>query len=142
VMRDQNPAPPPPPPHVITYLALGFGALQIVLQAIVPSLLVNGLRRQLALGTWPRPRPGATVPPDDAGKLCLLFQSRTIVGGALAEGAAFFLLIAYLLEGQPIALGGAAVMLGLVLGRFPTRPGLESWLSAQQDLLSQERLSA
>jgi hypothetical protein len=140
VQREQNPG-VPPPPHVITYLALGFGALQIVLQAVVPGLLVNGGRRQLAGGKSPRPQPGVTIPTDDVGNLCMLFQMRTIIGCALAEGGAFFLLIAYLLEGQLLALGGAVVMLALVLVRFPTRPGLESWLAEQQDLLSQDRLA-
>jgi hypothetical protein len=139
VQREQNPAPLPPQP-VLTYLGLGFGGVMIVLQAVVPGLMTNQLRRKIASGTWPLRSPARPeVPPDDAGKLCLLFQSRTITGAAFVEGAAFFLLVAYLIEGQLIALGGAAVMLVLLLVRFPTRLGLESWLGEQQERLNQER---
>jgi hypothetical protein len=140
VQREQNPV-APPPPHPITYLALGFAALQVVLQAVVPDLMATRIRGGIARGTWPPPSPGMPeTPKDDVRNLCLLFQTRAIIGAAFVESAAFFLVTAYLLEGQLIALGGAVVMLALLLVRFPTRPGLESWLAAQEDLLSQDRL--
>ena len=126
---------------MITFFALGFGGLQLVLQAVIPGLIATNLRRQLAAGKWPPARMGQAVPADDFGKLCLLYQTRLIIGAALAEGAALFLVMAYLIEGQLVALAGAAVMLVLVLTRFPTRPGLEGWLSDQQELLRQERMA-
>jgi hypothetical protein len=140
VMRQQNPNRPVPDPPIITFIALGFAGLQFVLQAVIPNLMAAGARRRIAAGQWP-PGMGASVPADDLGKLCMLYQVRLVVGAALVEGAAFFLLIAYLLEGQIVALAGAAVMLALVLVRFPTRSGLEGWLSDQQEQLRQERMA-
>jgi hypothetical protein len=140
VIRQQNPNQPVPDPPIITITALGFAGLQLILQAVIPGLIATGLRRQLAAGKWPRPGI-LSVPADDVVKLCALYQTRLIIGAAIAEGAAFFLLIAYLLEGQLVALAGAAVMLALVLVRFPTRSGLEGWLSDQQEQLRQERMA-
>jgi hypothetical protein len=139
-MRQQQNQPAAADPF-ITYIALGFAAFQVMLQAVVPGLMTTGLRRQIAAGKWPPANPGRPVPPDDLGKLCGLFQTRLIVGAALVEGAAFFLLIAYFLEGSELALAGAGVMLALLLVRFPTRPGLESWLSDQHELLRQDRMA-
>jgi hypothetical protein len=140
VLRQQNPNQPDPDPPIMSLTALGFAGLQLILQAVIPGLVTTWLRRQLAAGTWPRPGI-LPVPADDVGKLCLLYQTRLLVGAALAEGAAFFLLIAYLLEGQIISLAAAGVMLALVLARFPTRSGLEGWLSDQQEQLRQERMA-
>jgi hypothetical protein len=59
------------------------------------------------------------------------WASATIIGLALLEGAAFFADVAYMQEGQPLALGvaGAAVM--LILLRFPTESRLRGWLELQ-----------
>jgi hypothetical protein len=140
VIRQQRTDQPVPDPPIITLTALGYAGLQLILQAVIPGLVANRLRRQIAAGTWPRPEVGP-APADDTGRLCALYQTRLLIGAALAEGAAFFLLIAYLLEGQLVSLAGAAVMLALVLVRFPTRPGLEGWLSDQQEQLRQERMA-
>jgi hypothetical protein len=141
VVRQQDPNQPVPDPPIFTLTGLGFAGLQLILQAVIPGLVATRLRRQLAAGNWPRLQMSAPVPMDDVGKLCMLYQTRLIVGAALVEGAAFFLLIAYLLEGQIVALAAAAVMLALVLVRFPTQAGLESWLSDQQEQLRQERMA-
>src|SRR5262249_26537705 len=122
-MRQDNPAPVPDLP-ILTYVALAVAAIQTVLQGILPGLVAGGMRRQLAAGKWPPPRPGWSVPPDDRGKLCSLYVTRLILGAALLEGAAFLLLIAYLLEGSVLTLAGAGLLLAMLLLKFPTRPGL------------------
>jgi hypothetical protein len=134
VMRGQGAQPAPPTP-LLTYLGLGLAGVQIVLSALIPGLIVTGGRRQLAR------TPQSAAAPDDLRKLLGLYQTRLIVGSALLEGAAFFLLVAYLVEGDLAALGGVVVLVALLLVRFPTRPGLESWLAEQQERLSQERLT-
>ncbi len=140
VVRQQSGAQPAPDPPLLTYMALGFAALMTVLQAVIPGLMVTSGRRQIARGKWPAAGHGP-APVDDAGKLCALYQVRLIVGAAMAEGAAFFSLIAYLTEGEVATLAAAAFMLVLVLLRFPTRFGLESWLAEQQERLQQDRMS-
>jgi hypothetical protein len=138
-VRQSNPAPVPDMPF-LTYVALAVGALQAVLQGILPGLIGAGLRRQIAAGKWPPARPGQSVPPSDRAKLCALYLTRLIVGAALVEGAALLLLIAYLVEGSVLTLAGAGLMLAMLLVKFPTRPGLEGWLPDQEELLRRERM--
>jgi hypothetical protein len=57
---------------------------------------------------------------------------------ALLEGPTFFFLIAYLLEGLPISLAGAGVLLLGILTLFPTRSGVENWITNQRELTRQE----
>ena len=140
IVLRQDPNRPVAAEPFISYGALGVAALAVLLQAVVPGLMVTGMRRQIAAGKWP-PAQTAHLIPDDLGKLCALFQTRLIFSVAFMEGAAFFLLVAYLLEGSVLALAGAGVMLPLLLVKIPTRAGLESWLSDQQDLLRQDRMT-
>lgn len=82
-----------------------------------------GLRFRRGRGTAGRPR----------GPLEALYQTPTIVQQALLEGAAFFQVIAYLLEGQPLNLG---LTLGLILRLtllFPKREAVERWIGTQRD---------
>src|SRR5262249_19527040 len=83
----------------LTYVVLGLAAVLILLQAVVPGLVANSLRRRIAAGTWPPPGAPST-PLDDFGKLCALYQTRLLIGAALVEGGAFASLVAYLLEGN------------------------------------------
>jgi hypothetical protein len=138
-IRENNPRPVPDTP-ILTYVALAVAALQAILQGVLPGLVATGIRRQLVAGKWPPARPGRPVPPDDRSKLCALYITRLIIGAALVEGAAFLLLIAYLLEGSVLALAAAGVMLVIILLKFPTRTGLEGWLADQEELLRVERM--
>ena len=63
-----------------------------------------------------------------------------IIAAAILEGAAFFLLIAYLLEGQAICLAAACLFVTLIAAKFPTRTGVESWTEKQSYLLQQARM--
>ena len=136
----QEPAAPPPQP-LITYLALAFAATAVPASVIVPRLMVAAARKQIAKGTWIAPSGQSIVPPpvDEAGKLVLVYQTQMIVGAALNEGAAFFALIAYLLEHSPIALGLAIVLILGVAARFPTRAKLDAWLDEQLQQVMLER---
>jgi hypothetical protein len=69
-----------------------------------------------------------------------VYQTATIVGAALLEGAAFFLLVAYFVEGTSWTLPAAlAVWLLLAWLHFPTRSSVEHWLTEQQDEARRER---
>src|SRR5262249_30668997 len=68
-----------------------------------------------------------------------VYQTTTILALAPLEGAVFFCLIAHLLEGSPLSLGGAVAVLVVMLLYFPTRSGVEAWVVRQQELMEQER---
>jgi uncharacterized membrane protein YraQ (UPF0718 family) len=63
-----------------------------------------------------------------------VFASRTILGAALLEGAAFLFFIAYLLEGQWWALAGGLAMVGLMaVWHFPNQNKVEQWIAEQRE---------
>jgi hypothetical protein len=70
--------------------------------------------------------------------LCGLYQTSMIIGDAFLEGAAFYFLIAYLVEGSPIALAGAGFFLIMLLFQFPTRTKVEAWIERQRGLIEEE----
>jgi hypothetical protein len=151
-VRAQQKAMPPVRPagaslSVLTPVAVGFGVVGMAASVVIPGLVATSQRRRIARGTWQPPRPagrddsGPTdLPPmSDTAKLANVYQGQWIIGASLNEGPAFFALIAYMIEGHPLALG-VALLLGVGLAlRVPTRPRVESWIEQQRQLVAQER---
>jgi hypothetical protein len=132
----------------LTYVALAFLAAAIVARCVVPGVIVRAGRRNIARGAFPlSDARGAAQESSrtalermgDAGKLLTLFQTKTILGAALFEGVAFFMLIAYMVERcTPIL----AVAIGLILAiaaHMPTRSGVVHWIEDQLRLVDEER---
>jgi hypothetical protein len=129
-VRSQGAMPPTPDVPLVSYIAAGYGALMLLAWSVVPPAIVTGARRKLLAET------AVTT-----GRLLDLFHTRLIVGAALLEGAAFFFLIAYMLEGLPWALAGGLFFAALLaMLYFPTREGVEGWVAEQREALAQERL--
>jgi hypothetical protein len=124
---------------LISSIALAVGVGLFVANLVVPNLVAAGARRQIARGQSPLVTPSPI--PGDVGALVAVFQTRLILAAALLEGGSFFLLIAYLIEGQIYTLLGAIVLVVFLALRFPTRTGVERWLEEQQELLRQDRMS-
>ena len=123
---------------LVTYVALAFAASALVLRVVVPNLIVSAGLRRIAPGDRGSPSRSSdgreNASPDEAELVRTLFgllQTRTIVAGALLEGSAFFLLVAYLVERSPLALGAAlALIIGLAL-HIPTVGGTAHWVEDQ-----------
>jgi hypothetical protein len=128
VLRMQGQFPPPPQMPLITAVAYGFG-----LMALVAFLFVS---RQIAASN--RQRLARSAGGGSADEWLSVYQVRLIARLALLEGPTFFFLIAYLLEGLPISLAGAGVLLLGMLSIFPTRSGVENWITSQRELTRQE----
>ncbi|HYW80641.1 MAG TPA: hypothetical protein VE890_13740 [Thermoguttaceae bacterium] len=133
---------------VITYVAIGFACVALVVRMIVPGIVVAQGRRRIAEGTWNLPAGRGFQPPlnsefiertGDAGKLAMLFMTRMIIAAALLEGAAFCSMVAYMVEQSPMALIVAGVMIIGVALHFPTRSRLIHWIEDQLTLIEQER---
>jgi hypothetical protein len=129
----------PPEVPMMSLLSGGFLAVMIVLSFIVPNVVTGSNLRGIAAGTW-GPRPGMPVPADDAGKLLVVYQTTRLIGWSMLEGACFFALVAYLVEGQLYALAFVAVGLALLLLRFPTESRARGWLQSQTEQLALLRL--
>ena len=113
--------------------------MQVPLTVVLPAALTRAAVRQIATGSWqpPAARPGSFA--TDIGKLLAVRLNTLIVAMALLEGAAFFACIAYLLEGQAVALVAVGVALALMLVRFPTEARVRAWLEQQAERLAQLR---
>ncbi len=118
---------------MISFVMAGFAANLLIIRLIAPALIVNSVRGKIAAGTWDpsHGNPQFQVASTDEGKLLQLFQTKTIVGAAILEGAAFGNLVAFLLEGQVYTLVIAVLFALGILVSFPTRNGLAEWLDNQ-----------
>ena len=103
-------AAPPPDVPMISWMAVAMLSITAPLAFIIPRILTRSALRRIVAGTWQMP---GGVPPavyaTEGDKLMAVRQTTLIVGLALLEGPAFFGCLAYLLEGQPLALGVVAV---------------------------------
>lgn len=123
--QDQPPAPETP---VLTYIGLGFTALSVIARVFVIQAVEAAFRRRAA----------ASAPPVE--QYWTQYQTNLIIGAALLEAPGFFLLIAYLLEGQTVALAaGLLLAAAMAVWHFTTRDKVERWVQLQQELVAQER---
>jgi hypothetical protein len=129
---------PPPDVPIISYVAAGFCGIQLIAFFFVPGIMVKAGRRRIGANVGPL---GAgLVSAHSTGSLCGLYQTSMIVGDALLEGAALFLIIAFLIEGELIALLLAVFLLIILILQIPTRSRVERWIERQQELLTQEQV--
>ena len=116
---------PGPAVPMVSLVSLAVAAMALVARMIFPTLIANGMRASLAEA-------------DDAGRQTILgkmYQSRTIVGMAVLEGAAFMNLCAYMTERRPWSFGVVAFLLAVMAVAFPSQAKFESWAhDFQRDL--------
>jgi len=137
-------------PPMITYLALA-AIVPAAIAFVIARAVLNGQARRSALAIidqMPDDSSGVRSPDDllqssEVVRVLLQhFQTRLIVGAAILEGVAFFLLVSYLLEGNPVALGAGIVLaLGITL-LFPTRSRVAAWILEQvESIRNQQQFS-
>ena len=100
-----------PSEGIFHFLALGVGAAAIVGSCIVPGIIGKNASSQ-----------------GGVRGLAGIFQTKTIIACALIEGAAFFNLVAYLIEGHKVSLFTGAACIALVLVQIPTKYRLTNWI--------------
>ena len=129
----------PPDVPIISYVALAMSAFVVLAKVVVvPTITARGCA-EIA-----RAQSGATDAPSDAAggdlmPLVKLYTTKTIIGGALFEGATFFLLISYLVEGQMLNLVAAMAMIVAVAMHLPTRSRVAAWIESKSDQIDQQR---
>jgi len=69
----------------------------------------------------------AAIREDYRRALAPIYSLRNVVSRALLEGAAFFNLIAYIVEGQMWTLGIVAVLVAMMAVPFPSQTDFENW---------------
>lgn len=107
---------------IISYVAVGCGALAIVASNVVPAVV----GRQLAAQRLSKVT--ADDPLEDISRgLATVFQTKLIIGLAILEGAAFFTLVAFQIERQQFALAATVALWFLLLVRIPTPSRVNDW---------------
>jgi hypothetical protein len=127
---------------LLTAFAIVFGCSTVPLWFVVPSILAANQMRQIAQlpsRKGHEAESDATVRRQDAHQLALVFQTKTLVGCALLEGAAFFALVAFLLEHHTASLVVATVLLMGILSQFPTLGGTSDWIEQRLRLIDESR---
>jgi hypothetical protein len=110
-------------PALISVIAAGFGFLMIVNHFVIPGIISRGQLRQVAT-------PGSLRQDDEKTneKVLAIFQIQLIIGLAMLEGAAFFNLIALMIDRSVLNLGIFILLMGLMLAKFPTRNRVLFWV--------------
>lgn len=130
--------------NVLSWMALGLAPIALVASRVVPGLLADALRRQIASGKQQPPQTAAGPMAvlnemGQAGALYGAYQTTTIISAALVEGAAMLSVIAFMLEGAWITLGVALGLAGVILALFPSPARAAAWVSNQLRRIEEER---
>jgi hypothetical protein len=127
----------------LAYIAAGFAAMTLVIRSFIGAAVVASHRKRIAAGSWSLNVRGtySNMPADatDGDRLLFVFQQKTIIESALVEGAAFFVLVTFLLVGQWWSLAIAGALITVILVPFPTYDRVEDWVRYQLELLQLER---
>lgn len=115
----------------LTLTAVVSGAIGLVLSFVAPGMIVAGMLKRLA--EFP---PSRT---DDADALLSLYQTQLIIASGLTEGTAFFPLLIYAFEPHSWTLRTAAILVAVLLSRFPTADRIHDWLDDQSARLARLR---
>jgi high-affinity Fe2+/Pb2+ permease len=122
-------------PELLTYCSVGFFFMMLVASSIMPRVMVQAQLSQISRGAW-KPSTSDSENADfstEAMQLLAVHQTQAIVRWAMLEGAGFFALTAYQLEGHWLSMAAALLVLALLLLLFPTRGRVENWIERQRE---------
>lgn len=108
---------------IFTWLALFVGISLFVVSLVMPRVVSQAQLNQILAGS----NQAATT-----DQMAGVFRAKSIIGMALAEGGAFFNLIAYLIEGQLINVGVVALLATRIATQLPSLHTIENWVSDQR----------
>ncbi|MBN2578014.1 MAG: hypothetical protein JXB10_03405 [Pirellulales bacterium] len=131
---------------VMTLIALIYGGSSVFLRLVVPPLIVTrgrkGILNQLRSGLEEVGndfRFPALSDANVAWQFLALLNTRTIIAGALLEGAIFFLLVVSMTDNSLLAISLAALLWLLLIAHFPTHGWTQQWIEDQWRLLQEEQ---
>jgi hypothetical protein len=137
LLIDSRGGAPPPEMPVLTYMALATAPAAILVATFFPGVVLRSQRQAILDGKSNFAAAGArgnTTTPAEGRLMPLLggYQTALIIRSAILEGAAFFALVAYMVEGKWWSLAAAGVLLLFLLTGMPT-------LSRVADAVEHER---
>ncbi len=126
---------------LLSVMAMGWTPLGLIASRVVPMLIVRNARAKIAAGTYLPGHQGASSPSasSESDVLIGLYQSNAIIAAALLEGSAFYCLVAYLLEGNPISLGLGFGLALVILLMMPSSQRMADWIEQQLRWIAEEK---
>lgn len=107
---------------MVTLVAMGFSILTFVMRFIVLAGMKPAVSKQQLEATPEDQQPGLFYG---------IWQTRTIIEGAIWEGAAFMCIAAYMIEGYTLPLMFAAALVICMLATMPTQGRFDSYVYDQ-----------
>jgi hypothetical protein len=134
---------PPQQDHLLAYLAAGFAVTALASRIFIGKATVANQRERIAAGSWSigtnASPAGLPVKITDGDRLLFVFQQKTIIESAIVEGAAFFVIVSFLIAGQGWSLAVAGVLVLVNLFPFPTHDRVENWVRYQLEFMELEK---
>lgn len=116
----------PEGPVMLSYLGLGGATVMMVLRFVIPGLVTAAATR----------RSEDQTPEVFRQQLGTTYQTKTIIGNALLEGAGFFNCVAYIVTGSVLNIGAVAALLTIMAITFPSQTQFDNWADQiQRDTL-------
>jgi hypothetical protein len=116
----------------LTYLAVGYAVLALILRGVAPDLLIGLiLAKGSNAGTQSTDQHRQSTLPDSS--FHRLYVTRSIICAALVEGAALLATLAYLIDGHILGLIVAAVLVGILAAHLPTKARINDWIARQRE---------
>lgn len=103
----------------LSLFGVGFALLMYVMHLIVPGIVARSAAAQLSENA------------DDLA-WCGVLQTKSIIGLAMLEGAAFLNIVACMVEHNWWSLAVAGTLAVLMLIQFPTRTRVEQWIETHK----------
>jgi hypothetical protein len=143
VLATQQPKPVADTP-LLTYMSIVAAPVAILAALTIPGFLVRSQRQPIlagkptlragSIGGSPLPEAEQSLGPYIGG-----YQTALIVRSAILEGAAFFSLMAFMLEGQTASLVAVGVLFLFILSGVPTRSRVEEAIERQRRTVDEMR---
>lgn len=111
-----------PSDGILHFVALGVAAAATAASFIVPAI---HSKNAAAIASDPKKHQSTH---EQVASLAGVFQVKTIITCAIIEGAAFFNLVAYYVEGHKVSLFTGAAFIALILVQVPTQHRITSWI--------------
>jgi hypothetical protein len=128
-LRTQGPPRAAPDQPVLTlFVGVPFAVAVILAHLIVPGRVTAAARSMIR----------RTDTASQTEKLLAVYQTQLLIGAAPLEGAALFMMIAYLLEGYPVSILIAALLVAGIALKLPSVSGIRRWLEEQREQMQKE----
>ena len=128
-------------PMTLSYTALGIAPLSVIGSFILAHVIVSNGRSQIIQREYvdSRIKPHDVFASTDAGRVCGVLSTVTIIRCAMIEGAALLACLAYMNEGNQLVLAATVVLIAVLAAHIPTTVRTKHWIAHQLRIIERSR---